>query len=145
MPEILTNVMQEHLTKIKTPYAKIIVHGPLENPYYGILYYDQNDKQFHEGFGSYYLSTVFQWLQEQFDICVDPVLLDKCYDWQRGYPYKPGRYLCSIDYPKGKWAEVLDYNENGTFTSLELAEEVTRYVVAWKEVDVYEPAKSNLA
>lgn len=69
----------------------------------------------------------------------------KAHSWQKGHPPKPGRYLCSIDCPKGKWAEVLDYNDDGTFTSLELAEDATHYVVAWKEVDVYEPTKSNLA
>ena len=62
----------------------------------------------------------------------------KAYSWQKGRPPKPGRYLCAIECPKGKWAEVLDYNENGTFTTLELAEDATRHVVAWKEVEPYE-------
>lgn len=69
----------------------------------------------------------------------------KAYSWRKGRPPKPGRYLCAIDCPKGKWVEVLDYNENGTFTTLELSEDATHYVVAWKEVEPYEPTESNLA
>ena len=54
--------------KIKTHFAKIIVEGTLEKPYYGILYFNPTDKEYHIGFGSYYLSTVFQWLSQEFEV-----------------------------------------------------------------------------
>lgn len=57
--------------KIRTHFAKIIVGGTLQKPFYEILYYDPSDGQYHEGFGSYYLAYVFQWLSEEFEIISD--------------------------------------------------------------------------
>ena len=57
--------------KIKTHFARIVVAGPSEKPYYAILYYDPADKQYHEGFGSYDLGYVYQWLKEEFEITGD--------------------------------------------------------------------------
>lgn len=54
--------------KIKTPFAKIIVEGKLEKPYFSILYFDPADKDFHIGYSSYYLGYVFNWLNEEFEI-----------------------------------------------------------------------------
>lgn len=54
--------------KIKTPFAKIIVGGTLEKPYYDILYFDPADGECHIGFGSYCLANVFNWLAEEFEI-----------------------------------------------------------------------------
>lgn len=60
--------------KIKTPFAKIIVGGTPEKPYYDILYFDPADGKCHIGFGSYLLDYVFQWLTEEFEVaepCAD--------------------------------------------------------------------------
>ena len=75
--------------KIQTHFAKIIVGGALYEPYYGILYYDPSDGQYHEGFGSYCLAYVFQWLSEEFEITGDAVFAD---------PVKHGRWI-----HKGAW------------------------------------------
>ena len=58
-------------TKHRTHFAKIIVEGTAEKPYYNILYFDPTDKEYHIGFGSYYLKYVFQWLKEEFEIVGD--------------------------------------------------------------------------
>ena len=63
--------------KIKTHFAKIIVDGTAHKPYYSILYFDPTDKEYHIGFGSYYLGYVFQWLSEEFEI-VDGM---ECHDY----------------------------------------------------------------
>lgn len=58
--------------KIKTNFAKIFVCGSAEKPYYNILYFDPVDKKWHVGFGSFYLSYVFKWLSEEFEIEDEP-------------------------------------------------------------------------
>lgn len=60
--------------KMKTSFAKIIVGGTPEKPYYHIWYFDPADKEFHIGFGSYRLDYVFRWLAEEFEVkepCAD--------------------------------------------------------------------------
>lgn len=57
--------------KIKTHFARIIVSGQSDKPYYAILYYYPADKQYHEGFSSYDLGYVYQWLKEEFEITGD--------------------------------------------------------------------------
>lgn len=54
--------------KIKTHFARIVVCGTEQNPYYNILYYDPSDKEYHIGWGSYNLSYVRQWFAEEFEI-----------------------------------------------------------------------------
>ena len=54
--------------KIKTHFARIVVCGTEQNPYYNILYYDPSDKEYHLGYGSYCISFVRQWLAEEFEI-----------------------------------------------------------------------------
>lgn len=54
--------------KIKTPFARIIVGGTPEKPYYNIWYFDPADRECHIGFGSYRLDYVFRWLAEEFEI-----------------------------------------------------------------------------
>ncbi len=61
-------------TKIKTHFAKIIVGGTAEKPYYEILYFDPDDKEYHIGFGSFSLAYVFQWLSEEFEIVDTPAV-----------------------------------------------------------------------
>lgn len=59
--------------KIKTHFAKIIVGGTVEKPCYNILYFDPTDKEYHIGFGSFYLEYVFKWLSEEFEIMNAPI------------------------------------------------------------------------
>ena len=70
--------------KIKTNFAKIFVSGSDEKPYYNILYFDPVDKNYHVGFGSFYLPYVFKWLSEEFEIedglTVDAVEVVRCKD-----------------------------------------------------------------
>lgn len=54
--------------KIKTHFAKIIVEGTAEKPYYSILYHDPKRKEYFNGYGSYNLAYVFQWLKEEFEV-----------------------------------------------------------------------------
>ena len=58
----------EEVNKIKTNFAKIIVEGTVENPYYSILYYDPKRKEYFNGYGSYNIANVFGWLNECFEI-----------------------------------------------------------------------------
>lgn len=70
-------VLVEAPAKTRTHFAKIIVDGTAENPYYNILYYDPKDKLYHIGWGSYNLSYVFKWLEEEFEIVGgDPMFAD---------------------------------------------------------------------
>lgn len=62
--------------KIKTHFARIIVCGKPEKPYYNILYFDPTDRTYHVGFGSYFLEYVFQWLAEEFEIVEDVTAAD---------------------------------------------------------------------
>lgn len=68
--------------KIKTPFARIVVEGILEKPYYNIWYFNPADGECHIGFGSYCLDNVFNWLAEEFEITeprtdVEPVRYGK--------------------------------------------------------------------
>lgn len=54
--------------KMKTHFAKIIVGGTTQKPYYEIMYYDLSDHTYHTGFGSYCLDYVVKWLSDEFDI-----------------------------------------------------------------------------
>lgn len=80
-----------HKNKIKTNFAKIFVSGTPGRPYFNILYFDPEDKDYHVGFSSYYLEYVFKWLSEEFEIedapaaDVAPVVRCKdCEDWALG-------------------------------------------------------------
>ena len=61
----------QKMKKIKTPFAKMIVDGSREKPYFSILYFDPADKDFRIGYSSYYLDYVFNWLNENFEIVED--------------------------------------------------------------------------
>ena len=61
----------QKMEKIKTPFAKMIVDGSREKPYFSILYFDPADKDFYIGYSSYYLDYVFNWLNENFEIVED--------------------------------------------------------------------------
>ena len=61
----------QKMEKIKTPFAKMIIDGSREKPYFSILYFDPADKDFHIGYSSYYLDYVFNWMNENFEIVED--------------------------------------------------------------------------
>ena len=67
-PKPLASSADECKHKIKTPFARIIVEGTPAKPYYNIEYFDPTDKEYHIGFGSYYLDNVFNWFAEEFEI-----------------------------------------------------------------------------
>ena len=52
--------------KIKTHFARIIVTGKTDKPYYEIMYYDPKDKMFHIGYSSYDLGIVKGFLERCF-------------------------------------------------------------------------------
>lgn len=58
----------ERKRKIKTRFARIVVEGTPEKPYYNIWYFDPKDGECHIGFGSYCLDNVFNWLAEEFEV-----------------------------------------------------------------------------
>ena len=60
--------MDERKHKIKTQFARIVVEGTPERPYYNIWYFDPADGECHIGFGSYCLDNVFNWLAEEFEV-----------------------------------------------------------------------------
>ena len=70
--------------KIKTHFARIIVGGEADKPYYSIMYYDPADNEFHQGFGSSCLEYVFKWLSEEFEIVGDVFLCE---------PVRHGRWV----------------------------------------------------
>lgn len=54
--------------KIRTNFAKIIVSGKCENPYYEIMYFHPEKNELCIGYSSYNLEYVFQWLQDIFEV-----------------------------------------------------------------------------
>ena len=58
----------DEVSKIKTPFARIIVEGTADKPYYSILWWDTAEKECNIGYSSYYLEYVFTWLKEEFEI-----------------------------------------------------------------------------
>ena len=58
----------KNVEKIKTPFAKIIVDGTVEKPYYSILWLDKENKGYNVGYSSYCLDYVFEWLEVVFEI-----------------------------------------------------------------------------
>ena len=57
----------------KVPFAKIIVDNIQDKPYYSILYFDPEKCEFCEGYGSYSLKYVKQWLATEFEIIGPPL------------------------------------------------------------------------
>lgn len=54
--------------KIKTRFARIVVGGTPEKPFYEIMYFDPGDDEFHLGYGSFELKFVFGWMKEFFEV-----------------------------------------------------------------------------
>lgn len=93
-----------HKNKIKTNFAKIFVSGTPGRPYFNILYFDSEDKDYHVGFSSYYLEYVFKWLSEEFEIedapaaNVAPVVHGRWISWEEAGNFvpSPDRHECSV-------------------------------------------------
>lgn len=64
----LLKEMKKEKRKIKAIYAHIAVTGDIDKPYYSIQWYDINEKTMVDGYGSYELKYVRQWLQDNFEI-----------------------------------------------------------------------------
>ena len=71
MGETLTNANPSETNKIKTHYARIVVDGTAEKPYYSIEWYDQTKNEYVLGYSSYHIVYVFKWLEECFEIVED--------------------------------------------------------------------------
>ena len=104
--------------KIKTNFAKIFVSGSAEKPYYNILYFDPVDKNYHVGFGSFYLPYVFKWLSEEFEIedelTVDAVPVVRCKDCKYGsYDSKPNGAMVCLRTNDGFWRKEADFCSYG--------------------------------
>lgn len=84
----------DEVSKIKTPFAWIIVEGTADKPYYSILWWDTAKKECNVGYSSYYLEYVFNWLKEEFEITeedadVAPVLHGRWEWFEEWYPSTP--------------------------------------------------------
>lgn len=106
--------------KIKTNFAKIFVSGSAEKPYYNILYFDPVDKNYHVGFGSFYLPYVFKWLSEEFEIedelTVDAVPVVRCKDCKYGdYDSKPNGAMVCLRTNDGFWRKETDFCSYGEY------------------------------
>lgn len=47
---------------------EIVVHGTREKPYFEIRYLEVGKEEYTEGYSSYNLDYVFQWLEEEFEV-----------------------------------------------------------------------------
>lgn len=114
---------------IKTPFAKIIVGGTAEKPYYMICYYDTTEKQFVVCFGSYNRDFVFQWLAEDFEIidngAFDAVPVVRCRECKHAEPYKRNDgatgYYCHCRY------NVFEYGDRGKYTPVRESDDYCSY------------------
>ena len=71
MVQTLANANPRETDKIKTHYARIVVDGTAEKPYYSIEWYDHTKNEYFLGYSSYYIGYVFKWLEECFEIVED--------------------------------------------------------------------------
>ena len=67
---VLAEIENEYknVDKIKTPFAKIIVDGTVEKPYYSILWLDKENNGYNVGYSSYCIDYVFKWIEVVFEI-----------------------------------------------------------------------------
>ena len=86
---VLVGIENEYknVEKIKTPFAKIIVEGTVEKPYYSILWLDKENKEYNVGYSSYCLDYVFKWMEVVFEIVAadEPLTAE-------GAPVRHGRW-----------------------------------------------------
>ena len=67
---VLTEIENDYkgFEKIKTHLAEIIVGGKVEKPYYSILWFDEETKEYNVGYSSYCLDYVRKWLELVFEV-----------------------------------------------------------------------------
>ena len=110
---VLAEIENEYknVDKIKTPFAKIIVDGTVEKPYYSILWLDKENKGYNVGYSSYCIDYVFKWLEVVFEIVaadespaadVAPVRHGRWIEPPRLY-YGAKQYECSLCYSDTFW------------------------------------------
>ena len=96
--------------KRKTNFAKIIVSGTAEKPYYDIMWFDYMDGQYHVGYGSFNLNFVVRWLAECFEVeeslTVDAVEVVRCKEC-----YKRGKSWCPFSYKQVQDDDFCSYGE----------------------------------
>ena len=84
-------------TKIKTHYARIVVDGTAERPYYSIVWFDPVKKEYYLGYSSYNIGNVFNWLAECFEIVkaptVDAVKVVRCKDCKHCDTFYPRKEI----------------------------------------------------
>lgn len=111
---VFTEIENEYknVEKIKTPFAKIIVDGTVEKPYYSILWLDKENKGYNVGYSSYCLDYVFKWLEVVFEI----VASDE-YPSSDVAPVRHGRWIehtkVIIPEPYNKWEQAWKCSECG--------------------------------
>lgn len=84
--------------KIKTHLAQIIVEGEIEKPYYSILWWDEESKEYNIGYSSYCLDYVRKWLELVFDVVEEADVVEvKHGEWvdRYGGKYVNPKYECS--------------------------------------------------
>lgn len=59
------------MEKIKVTSARIVVGGNKSKPYFSIEYVQVSDEKCYQGFGSYFMNFVFDWLDECFELVGD--------------------------------------------------------------------------
>lgn len=81
MEDAFTTVDIDTCKKVKAISPTIVVGGKLEKPYYSIIYYDVSDNNWHQGYGSYNLEYVREWLSNCFEVIDKPVRPVKYGTW----------------------------------------------------------------
>ena len=107
--------------KIKTSFAKIIVDGTVEKPYYSILWMDKESKEYNIGYSSYYLDYVFKWLEVVFELvaadeppAVDAVEVVRCKDCKWYKDFGTNYRLMDCSHEEGlEWANENDFCSRG--------------------------------
>ena len=69
---------KDEVEKINTHFARIIVTGTSDKPYYEIMWYDPKAKMYCIGYSSYKIEFVFGWLKEHFEVVGsnDPLMME---------------------------------------------------------------------
>lgn len=68
MKEVCKETINTETEKLKVTYARIIVGGTVDKPYFEIEYHEVGKDYDNIGFGSYYLKNVFKWRDEYLEI-----------------------------------------------------------------------------
>ena len=113
---VLVGIENEYknVEKIKTPFAKIIVEGTVEKPYYSILWLDKENKEYNVGYSSYCLDYVFKWMEVVFEIVAadEPLTAEgapvvRCRDCKHAWIHPCGYVYCHRD---GRNAYEMTFN-----------------------------------